>query len=70
MTKEQKNELVPVRDKALLTLDEASAYTGIGVCKLRELTEYEGCDMVFWVGNRRMIKRKQLEEFIDKTYSV
>ena len=44
--------------------------TGIGENKLRELTQYDHCDFVLWVGNKRLIKRKKLEEYIDKAYSI
>ncbi len=70
MTKEEKLNIVPVWEKTTLTVEEAAAYTGIGKCKLRELSEDYDCGFVFWVGNRRMFKRKKLEEFIEKTYSV
>lgn len=30
MTKEEKQALVPVKDKTLLTVEEASAYSGLG----------------------------------------
>ena len=70
MTKEEKQELVPVKDRTLLTVEEASAYSGIGTHKLRELSEREDCNFVFWVGNKRMFKRRLLDEYIEKTYSV
>ncbi|MBR3241741.1 MAG: transposase [Parasporobacterium sp.] len=70
MTREEKKELVPVWEKALLTVEEASAYSGIGGCKLREITDEPECDFVFWVGNRRMFKRKKFEEYLERTFSI
>ena len=32
---------VPIWEKTTLTLDEAAAYTGIGVCRLRAITDDE-----------------------------
>lgn len=61
---------VPVWEKTTLTLEEASAYTGIGVHKLREITDDESNQLVLWVGRKRLIKRKPLEKYIDQTYSV
>ncbi|MGO5029968.1 excisionase [Candidatus Agathobaculum pullicola] len=49
-------ETVPVWVKPYLTIDEATAYTGIGRDKLYEMTSQEKCPFVLWVGNRRMIK--------------
>ena len=61
---------VPVWEKTTLTLEEAAAYTGIGVHKLREITDDEPNQLVLWVGRKRLIKRKPLEKYIDQTYSV
>ena len=63
MNREEKNNLVPV-------WEEAAAYTGIGVRKLREMTDEPTCDYVMWVGNRRMIKRRKLDEYLENAYSV
>ena len=61
---------VPIYKKANLTLEEAAAYFNIGVNKLRELSDDDKCVFVLWVGNKRLIKRKQLEEYLSKTYSI
>ena len=50
--------------------EEAAAYTGIGVRKLRGMTDEPTCDYVMWVGNRRMIKRRKLDEYLENAYSV
>lgn len=56
--------------KPYLTIDEATAYTGIGRDKLYEMTSQEKCPFVLWVGNRRMIKRRVFDEYIEKMYSI
>lgn len=61
---------VPVCQKANLTLDEAAAYFGIGINKLRDLTNGENCSFVLWVGSKRLIKRKLFEEYIAQSYSI
>lgn len=61
---------VPIENKLTMTIDEAVAYTGIGRDKLRVMTSQDDCPFVLWVGNRRLIKRKALEEYIERTYSV
>lgn len=61
---------VPICEKMAMTLDEAAAYSNIGINRLRELTEEKNCDFVFFVGKKRMIKRRQFERFIDNVYSV
>ena len=61
---------VPICEKMAMTLDEAAAYSNIGINRLRELTEEKNCDFVFFVGKKRLIKRRQFERFIDNVYSV
>lgn len=70
MTKEQKLQIVPIWERVTITLEEAAAYTGIGVCKLREMSNEPGCDYVIWVGGRRLFKRRKLDEFLEKSFSV
>lgn len=70
MTIEEKRNAVPLWERVTLTLEEAAAYTGIGVNKLREMSDQKSCDYVMWVGNRRMFKRKKLEEYLINQYSV
>ena len=70
MNKSEKREAVPVWERSMLTLEEAAAYTGIGVRKLRQMTDSPICDYVIWVGTRRMIKRRKLDEFLENAYSV
>ena len=61
---------VPVWEKIAITLDEASAYSGIGINKLRSICEQQGCNFVFWVGKKRMIKRELFVKYIEKCYSI
>lgn len=58
MTRTEKENLVPVWERITISLEEAAAYSGIGVRKLRDMTDKTECNYVIWVGNRRMIKRK------------
>ena len=61
---------VPIYEKANLTLEEAAAYFGIGVNKLRTLTDNENCPCVLWCGSKRLIKRKLMEEYLKNQYSI
>ncbi|MGN0653127.1 MAG: excisionase [Gemmiger sp.] len=53
---------VPIWEKYCLTLDEAAAYFGIGVNKLREMSDEPNCQFVIFNGSKRLIKRQKLEE--------
>ncbi len=61
---------VPLWEKANLTLEEAAAYFGIGINKLRELSNDDKCTFVLWCGSKRLIKRVQMEEYLAKMYSI
>ena len=66
MTKES----VPIWEKAALTLEEAAAYTSIGINKLRELTNNPRCEFVIYVGRKRLIKRKNLEKSLSENIEL
>ena len=59
-----------IAEKSLLTLEEAAVYFNIGMHKLRELTNSDLCPYVLWNGSKRLIKRKQFEEFLVSQYSI
>lgn len=61
---------VPIWEKSNLTLEEAAAYSGIGVGKIREITNNENCKFVLWVGNKRLIKRELFDRYIEGSYSI
>ncbi len=61
---------IPIWEKSNLTLEEAAAYSGIGINKLRNLTESEQCSFVLWNGTKRLIKRRKLDEYTDRMYSI
>lgn len=70
MTQKEKLELVPVWFKTTLTLDEATAYSGLGRDKLIELSMKDELGLVLWVGRKRLFKRQKLDDYINKEYSV
>ena len=61
---------IPIWQKSNLSLEEAAAYSGIGVNKLRDITNDESCKFVLWVGNKRLIKRRLFDLFIEQAYSI
>ena len=61
---------VPIWKKSNLSLENAAAYSGIGINKLRDLTNEKGCRFVLWVGNKRLIKRRLLDQFVEQMYSI
>ena len=61
---------VPIQEKSNLTVEEAAAYSGVGINKLRELSNKKDCDFVLWVGSKRLIKRQKLDDYLKKQYSI
>lgn len=60
----------PIWHRSYLTIEEAATYSGIGRGKLRQMTESEDCPFVLWNGTKRLIKRRVLDDYLDKMYSI
>ena len=63
-------ETIPIWEKRNLTLEEAAEYFGIGISKIRELSNQENCDFVLWIGTKRLIKRIKFEQYLDAAKSI
>lgn len=61
---------VPIWEKSNLTVEETSAYSGIGINRIKDLSNNENCPFVLWVGSKRLIKRKLFDEYIEEQYSI
>ena len=61
---EQMKESVPIHLKAVLTIREAAAYTSIGINKIDALLRSPNCPFVLFVGTKKLVKRKEFEQFI------
>ena len=59
-----------IKDKPLLTIEEATFLYNIGEHKLRELTDSDNCSFVLYVGRKRLIKRKQFDDYLSKSFSI
>lgn len=61
---------VRIAEKELLTLEEASCLFGIGINKLREISDSADCDYVLFVGRKRLIKKRQFLNYLKFEYSI
>ena len=61
---------VPIWKKLNLTLAEAAVYSGIGINNLRKLCDENEERLVLWIGSKRLIKRKKLEELTEQIYVI
>jgi len=68
--KSNKKYDVPIWQKQNLTLDETAAYSGIGINKLREITNSEDCKFVLWIGNKRLVKRRLFDDYVERQFSI
>ncbi|RKI65125.1 DNA-binding protein [bacterium 1xD42-67] len=57
---------VPIHLKMTLTIREAAEYSNIGINKIESLLRVPNCPFVLYVGTKRLVKRKEFEEFISK----
>lgn len=57
---------VPLYEKYNLTVDEAAAYFNIGTDRIRSIIEENKSELVLMVGTKKLIKKKKMEDFLDK----
>lgn len=67
---ESKEITVPVCQKITLTIEEAAKLSNIGVNKIHELARNPRCNFVLYVGKKKLIKRKEFEQFISNHIEI
>ena len=67
MDRQEKYEL---RQKISDAIEGAACLYNIGEHKLRELTDSDNCNFVLYVERKRLIKRKQLNEYLSKSFPI
>lgn len=58
---------VPIWEKVMLTVDEAAAYSNIGINRISAILNQPFCPFVYYVGAKRLVRRKEFEEYLKKT---
>ena len=64
------HEKVPIHLKMTLTIKEAAEYSNIGINKIDFLLKQPHCPFVLYVGTKKLVKRKEFEEFIGKRLTI
>lgn len=59
-----KIERVPIRLKLALTSKEAAEYSNIGINKIDSMLRTPKCPFVLFVGTKKLVKRKEFEQYI------
>ena len=60
------NANVPIHLKVTLTIKEAAAYSNIGINKIDSLLRSPNCPFVLFVGTKKLVKRREFEEYISE----
>ena len=63
-------EKVPIHQKLTLTIREAAEYSNIGINKIDELLKQPNCPFVLFIGTRKLVKRREFEEFIHNRLTI
>ena len=61
---------IPMNEKYTLSIKEAAAYFGIGIKKMRRLSEDHTSSFAVISGNRYLIIRTKFEEFLQETSTI
>ena len=56
---------IPIWEKMNLTIEEAAAYSNIGINKLDDIAKTPGCPFVLYIGNKKLVKRREFENYIE-----
>lgn len=67
---ENKVQNVPIHLKVTLTIKEASEYSNIGINKIDNMLRKPNCPFVLFVGTKKLVKRKEFEEFISQKLTI
>ena len=58
------DEKVPIHLKMNLTIKEAAEYSNIGINKIDAMLKSPNCPFVLYIGTKKLVKRKEFEQFI------
>ena len=64
------SERVPIHLKLTLTIKEAAEYSNIGINKIDALLRTPNCPFVLYVGNKKLVKRKEFEQYISHELTI
>ena len=68
--KDEEVEKLPIDRKLNLTIPEAAEYSNIGQNRISDMLNNPRCPFVLYVGRKRLIKRKEFEEYLSAKIEV
>ena len=66
----QDKDRVPIHLKMNLTIKDAAEYSNIGINKIEALLREPYCPFVLHVGVKKLVKRKEFEQFISDNLTI
>ena len=67
---EDKILTVPIYLKMTLTAREAADYSNIGINKIDNMLRTPNCPFVLFVGTKKLVKRREFEQYISRTMAI
>ena len=61
---------IPFWEKMNMTIREAAAYSNIGINKIDELLKQPTCNFVLYVGNKKLVKRREFKQYISESLEI
>ncbi len=61
---------VPIENKIILTIPEAAEISNIGQNRINKLLKAPHCPFVLYVGNKKLVKRKEFEKFLSDRFEI
>ena len=66
MNQNQQAMILPIDRKVLLSIREAAEYSNIGINKIDSMLRTPNCPFVLFVGTKKLVKRKEFEQYISE----
>lgn len=63
-------QTVPIHLKMTLTIKEAAEYSNIGINKIESMLRLPNCPFVLYVGTKKLVKRREFEQFISRKLTI
>ncbi len=61
---------IPIWEKINLTIEEAAAYSNIGINRINEMIKQSNCTFVLYIGRKKLIKRKEFEKYLERVIEL
>ena len=67
---QQNNVSIPLNLKLTMTVKEAAEYSNIGINRIDRMLRRPNCPFVLDVGTKKLVKRKEFEQFISNKLTI